>query len=209
MISMQSTYCPGPDQCISHCHQKTYCHRLHNNLWSKPCSVYFQNKIILIGEKDPNTDLWQKPLQQHQLPTNQQTTHGNDKFPLPNQQVQHMTSNLYTLPYKQQQIKYMHQTFFAPLHTTLLKAIDKGHLKNIPFMTRDNVMKFLANNPATSTSLPMAMTATTSLQLPSKTQLIPPSSQPSQISLKNSKTRGTNLLSTSQIIKQPNKSNGT
>ena len=61
-----------------------------------------------------------------------------------------MASNLYTLPYKQQQIKYMHQTFFAPPHTTLSKVIDEGHLKNIPFMTRDNVMKFLAKNPATS-----------------------------------------------------------
>ena len=106
------------------------------------CRVYFQNKIILIGEKDPITDLWQIPLQQHQLPINQQTTHANDEFPLPNQQVQHMASNLYTLPYKQQQIKYMHQTFFAPPHTTLLEAIDKGHLKSIPFMTRDNVMNF-------------------------------------------------------------------
>jgi hypothetical protein len=39
-------------------------------------------------------------------------------------QLHHMGANVYTLPFKQQQLKYMHQAFFNPLIHTLIKAIN-------------------------------------------------------------------------------------
>jgi hypothetical protein len=39
-------------------------------------------------------------------------------------QLHHMGANVFTLPFKQQQLKYMHQAFFNPLIHTLIKAIN-------------------------------------------------------------------------------------
>ena len=47
-------------------------------------------------------------------------------------------------------MKYMHQSFFCPPHSTLIAAIDNGQLKGCPFMTADNVRKYLPASPATS-----------------------------------------------------------
>ena len=58
--------------------------------------------------------------------------------------------NLYTLPFKQQQLKYMHQSLFSPPIPTLLKAINNGQLEGIPFMKSHLVRKYLAPSPATS-----------------------------------------------------------
>eukprot|EP00804_Cyclotella_cryptica_P015310 CCRYP_005417-RA/>CCRYP_005417-RA protein AED:0.07 eAED:0.07 QI:0/-1/0/1/-1/1/1/0/1190 len=57
---------------------------------------------------------------------------------------------MYTLPSKQQQLKYMHQAFFSPPIATLLKAINNNQLQGFPLMTRDLVRKYLAPSPATS-----------------------------------------------------------
>ena len=43
---------------------------------------------------------------------------------------------VYTLPYKQQKVKYMHQTFFAMPPTTLEKAISNNQLKGFPMMNK-------------------------------------------------------------------------
>ena len=61
----------------------------------------------------------------------------------PHQQVPHSASNLHTLPYLQNRVKYMHQTFFCPPHSTLLAAINNHQLKGCPFMTAYNVRKYL------------------------------------------------------------------
>ena len=44
----------------------------------------------------------------------------------------------------------MHQTFLCPPHSTLLAAINNHQLKGCPFMTADNVRKYLTMSPATS-----------------------------------------------------------
>jgi hypothetical protein len=64
------------------------------------------------------------------------------------EQLHHLAANVYTLPFKQQQLKYMHQSFFT-IHT-LIKAIRNGQLEGIPFMKADLVRKYLAPSPATS-----------------------------------------------------------
>ena len=58
---------------------------------------------------------------------------------------------LHTLPYKQQQLKYMHQTFFSPPHQTIIDAANNKQLTTIPLLGKpDQVRKHLAPSPATS-----------------------------------------------------------
>eukprot|EP00804_Cyclotella_cryptica_P007133 CCRYP_020039-RA/>CCRYP_020039-RA protein AED:0.39 eAED:0.39 QI:0/0/0/1/1/1/2/0/512 len=59
-------------------------------------------------------------------------------------------ANLYTLPFKQQQIKYVHKGFFSPPTHPLLKAINNGQLEGVPYMKSDLIQKYLAPSPATS-----------------------------------------------------------
>ena len=65
-------------------------------------------------------------------------------------QIQHIAANLYTLPFKQQQLKYMHQALFNPPTHTLIKAVNNGQLEGFPFMKSDLIRKYLAPSPATS-----------------------------------------------------------
>jgi hypothetical protein len=46
---------------------------------------------------------------------------------------------MYTLPFKQQQLKYMHQAFFSPPISTLFKAINNNQLQGFPMMKADLV----------------------------------------------------------------------
>ena len=59
------------------------------------------------------------------------------------------TSTVYTLPYKKQQMKYMHQTFFNLLATTLIKATVNTQLINITFMKAELIRKYLPPSPDT------------------------------------------------------------
>ena len=111
------------------------------------CKVFYQGKLVLSGQRDPVTGLWKVPINptMHQS----QTIQGLDLQPTI-QGINHMAANVYTLPFKQQQLKYMHQAFFNPPIPTLIKAINNGHLEGIPFMKADLVRKYLAPSPATS-----------------------------------------------------------
>ena len=57
----------------------------------------------------------------------------------------HTAANVYTIPYRQNQVKFMHQTFFifSPPIATLLKAINNGQLEGIPFMKPSLIRKHL------------------------------------------------------------------
>ena len=59
-------------------------------------------------------------------------------------------ASLYTLPYKQNQLKYMHQSFFnAPLQM-LIDASLNNQLTGVPFINNpDFIQKYLAPSPAT------------------------------------------------------------
>ena len=62
--------------------------------------------------------------------------------------ITHMTAILvYTLPYKQQQMKYMHQRIYNMPIPTLIKAIQNNQLTGFPCMTTTNVKKYLALLP--------------------------------------------------------------
>ena len=60
-----------------------------------------------------------------------------------------MAHNVYTLLYKQNQLKYMHQSFFNPPIATLIRAINDNELDGIPFMKTDLVSKYLLLSPVT------------------------------------------------------------
>ena len=61
----------------------------------------------------------------------------------PDQHVPHSANNLHTIPYLQNRVNYIHQIFFCPPYSTLLVAINNHQIKGCPFMTADNVHKYL------------------------------------------------------------------
>jgi len=66
------------------------------------------------------------------------------------QMATHAAHNVYTLPYRRNQLKYMHQTLINPPMETLIKAIENEQLEGFPFMKTKMVRKYLAPSPATS-----------------------------------------------------------
>ena len=113
------------------------------------CRVYYKQQLVLSGGRDTKTGLWQLPVNPISK-TSLQTTIANYDLHVRPQQLAHAAFNVYTLPYKQNQLKYMHQAFFSPTIPTLLHAIANNQLEGIPFMKTDLVRKYLTRSPATS-----------------------------------------------------------
>eukprot|EP00804_Cyclotella_cryptica_P014650 CCRYP_012669-RA/>CCRYP_012669-RA protein AED:0.66 eAED:0.28 QI:0/0/0/0.66/0/0.33/3/0/1062 len=110
------------------------------------CHIFLNGKLVLTGTRDKTTGLWIVPLN----PTSPQHTAVPPLLQLSSPLLQHGAHNVYTLPFKQQQLKYMHQAFFSPPVHTLIKAINNDQLLGVPFMKPDLVRKYLAPSPATS-----------------------------------------------------------
>ena len=120
------------------------------------CRIYYNNKLVLTGDRDPMTALWRLPI--NPVTTKRESTmhiasldlhQGANQTLQHDAQIQHAANNVYTLPYKQNQLKYMHQTFFNPPITTLIDAIQNSQLEGIPCMKADLIRKYLAPSPAT------------------------------------------------------------
>ena len=101
-------------------------------------------------KKDRTTELWNLPINPIKNPSEMTSMQNRNLQFRPHQQVPHSSSNVHILPYLQNRVKYMHQTFFCPPHSNLLVAINNHHLKGCPFMTADTVRKYLPISPATS-----------------------------------------------------------
>jgi hypothetical protein len=113
------------------------------------CKVYYEQKLVLSGKRDPQTGLWKVPINPT-CKTSPVLPHLDLAVSnRTNEQMHHMAANVYTLPFKQQQLKFMHQAFFNPPIHTLIKAMNNGQLEGIPFMKADLVRKYLAPSPAT------------------------------------------------------------
>eukprot|EP00804_Cyclotella_cryptica_P020493 CCRYP_019412-RA/>CCRYP_019412-RA protein AED:0.05 eAED:-0.04 QI:0/0/0/1/0/0.5/2/0/1372 len=109
------------------------------------CHIFLRGKLVLTGTRCTTTGLWIIPLN----PSSPDSTIGTPQsHPPPT--PQHMAYNVYTLPFKQQQLKYMHQAFFSPPVHTLIKAINNDQLLGAPLMKPDLIRKYLATSPATS-----------------------------------------------------------
>ena len=114
------------------------------------CRVYYNNSVVLVGDRDPKTKLWRLPINPRtQTNKTEALRHLDLHIPMHQANI-HQASNVYTIPVKQNQLKYMHQSFFNAPIPTLLKAVAKGHLKGIPLMKADLITKYLAKSPATS-----------------------------------------------------------
>ena len=64
-------------------------------------------------------------------------------------QDQHQINNIYHLSSQQKLIEYLHQCFFSPTKSTLLKAIQHDNLLGIPGLTEHAVKKYLPESTAT------------------------------------------------------------
>ena len=91
------------------------------------CRVCHKDQLVLVGDRDEKTNLWRLPIN----PTAKTTGNGIVHLGLhttPNQFSNHVAQNIYTLLYKQNQLKFMHQTYFCPPIETLIQAIQRMHL---------------------------------------------------------------------------------
>ena len=115
------------------------------------CRVYFKNKLMLAGSRDPKTMLWRLPINP-KAPPSAGNTVAQKKLQLSTQQqishASHFANNVHTFPYLQNQVKYMHQKFFSQPKHTLIKAINNNQLKGVSFVQADLLRKHLAQSPA-------------------------------------------------------------
>ena len=72
------------------------------------CKVHYKVELVLTDGRDKKTGMWKLPVN----PVSRNNALLSLDLPLqgPRRQ-QHIANNLYTLPFKQQQLKYMHQAF--------------------------------------------------------------------------------------------------
>jgi len=106
------------------------------------CEVIYKNKIVLTGRAVGPGDLWLLPID-GAANLEEEERHAQ-------QNPQSIAAaTVYTLPYKQQRVKYMHQTFFAMPPATLEKAIANDQLKGFPCMNLKDVRRHLPPSPAT------------------------------------------------------------
>eukprot|EP00804_Cyclotella_cryptica_P025040 CCRYP_015954-RA/>CCRYP_015954-RA protein AED:0.40 eAED:0.40 QI:0/0/0/1/0/0/2/0/332 len=100
------------------------------------CRVSYKGNIVLSGNRDPSSGLWRVPINPTKIVNNLTQL---DLYPTHSQEQ--YAANLYTLPFKQQQVKYVHQAFFSPPTHTLLKAINNGQSEGVPYMKSDLIRK--------------------------------------------------------------------
>ena len=112
----------------------------------RDCRIYKKEKVILQGGRDKTSGLWMLPIKSHTSSKRPRQKHNSYRL---RKQQHSAAATVYTLPYKQQQMKYMHQSFFNLPATTLIKAIINNQLINIPCMKVDTIRKYLSPSPAT------------------------------------------------------------
>ena len=100
--------------------------------------------------RDDKTGSWTVPLNPAAPPSMTVDKYDLQVSAHNKQHTTAMANNVYTIPHKQNAVKYMHQCFFSPPISTLLKAVENGQLDGIPHMKADTIRKHLAPSPATA-----------------------------------------------------------
>ena len=109
------------------------------------CRVYYQNKIVWTGHREPNTGLWVLPMRN----TNNNTASSKMDTELI-QAATEQANNAYQMTSKGSLIKYLHQCLFSPPKATLLKAIKNKQFTSWPGLTEKAVQAYLPqSSPAT------------------------------------------------------------
>ena len=96
------------------------------------CRVYYKGELVLSGGRDERTRMWKLPIN----PVSKTNRIEGLDLHIPRQRQQgtirtNTSNNLYTLPYKHQQLKYMHQSFFSPPSQTIVEAANNNQLQGI------------------------------------------------------------------------------
>ena len=104
--------------------------------------MWYKGKKVLTGRSIEPGEPWILPIDGQQELNNETSSIA--------QNLQSIASVIiYTLPYKQQKVKYMHQTSFLVPAPTLLKAIANNQVTGFPCMNTKDIKRYLAPWPAT------------------------------------------------------------
>jgi hypothetical protein len=122
-----------------------------------------RNSVILLGQRDPRTNLWTLPLQapidpQHALPSN--PTHQahsahqfapsleDNRHPLPFSSTHHANSAYHTSS-QAELVQFLYAACGSPVPSTWMKVINNGHFANWPGLTAGLVRGHLPKSAAT------------------------------------------------------------
>ena len=122
--------------------------------------VYYKNKVVLCGDRDKRMEILQSPIN----PVSKNNMFEDLDLPIPQPHsgaISHLRNstrfahsfddNLYTLPHKHQQLKYMRQPSFGPSIQLVDKAVNNNQLQGIPCSNSPKIVnKYLVLPSATS-----------------------------------------------------------
>ena len=113
------------------------------------CRVYYNKKVVWLGKREPQTELWILPLTETTRQPQPTTSDGDYNIisGKPHKQYAH---NAYAMTYKASLTQYLHQAAFSPPKATLLKALHNNQFATWPGLTAKAVQKYLPDSsPAT------------------------------------------------------------
>ena len=115
------------------------------------CQVFYNNKVILTGFKDPVSDLWTLPvLPDDSHRTSHGATHHSSSDPIHDDAPSEVASFSYHRTTKENNVKFMHQSLCNPPKPSLLAAIRRGFLRGAPHLNLKSVAKYLPPSMATA-----------------------------------------------------------
>jgi hypothetical protein len=114
------------------------------------CQVFYNDKVILTGHKDPISDLWTLPI----LPSNTARTsldaqHQSPLGPCMSDAPTNVANFSYHRTTTESNVKFMHQSLGNPPTRSLLTAIRRGFLRGAPHLNLKSVAKYLPPSMAT------------------------------------------------------------
>ena len=112
------------------------------------CDVYYKEKIILTGYKDPSTDLWTLPIDGTTSTSTAGKPQGVIKNPPP--PLDHTINFAHSIRIKMNAVKFAHQSLCNPPISTLRKAVRAGYLDGCPNMSEALITKYLPPSTATA-----------------------------------------------------------
>ena len=109
--------------------------------------VIKDNKIIIEGARDTETNLWLMPLEGNNNNNNNNTKPIKRPFVI---QLKHTANSVYQQKLASHLQAWHHTTLGAPVVTTLIKAIDKNWLTSFPGLTSNGIQKHLPKSIQTT-----------------------------------------------------------